>query len=106
MNDCDDGRGRAARRMAPSGSCWRDPPGSSVRRRGGHLKRSIRILRGERGQDTVEYALLAAFIALVVMSALLYLRPNIVKAYAAIHKAFDSAPVGSGDRGGGTPNDG
>ncbi len=50
---------------------------------------SIRsLLRGERGQDLIEYALLASFIAMVVVAALRLLGPKITVYYDKINASF------------------
>jgi Flp pilus assembly pilin Flp len=91
--------------VAPS-CCEHPAQNVAVHARGDPLRRLIRILRGERGQDNVEYALLAACIALLVLGMLLCVRPNVKRAYEKIHRAFTTSPEGTGDRGGGTPADG
>lgn len=71
------------------------------------MDRLIRILRGRRGQDTVEYALLAAFLSIVALNAILYIGPLIKPAYYRIWDAVKRAvPVEAPrDGGGGTPTD-
>lgn len=66
-----------------------------------------RILRGDKGQDMVEYGLLAAFLSVVTIAALMNLSPLVARPYAGIHdsvKMSSGGGGGSGDpRGGGSP---
>jgi len=51
--------------------------------------RSIRcVWREEDGQDLIEYALLASFIAMVVVAALRFLGPKIAVYYDRINANF------------------
>lgn len=72
----------------------------------------MRILRGRRGQDTIEYALLAAFISTVALTAVLYIGPWVKPIYYRVQDAVRRAAaahfpgeVGDGGKGGGTPTE-
>jgi len=55
---------------------------------GGHCHLAVAIASDDRGQDMVEYALLAAFLALAVAAAVLSLGENmLVPAYHTIANA-------------------
>jgi Flp pilus assembly pilin Flp len=71
----------------------------------------MRILRGRRGQDNVEYALLAAFISTAALAAVLNIGPLVKPAYYMLQDAVrraataHSGGTGSGDRGGRIPTE-
>ena len=76
------------------------------------MDRLMRFVRGRRGQDTVEYALLAAFISVVALTALLYISPWVKPTYLKVQDAMRRATraalpgnPGSDDKGSGTPTD-
>ena len=47
-----------------------------------------RLFRDEKGQDMVEYALLASFISIVAIAALTAIGPLVVTIYTAIQTAL------------------
>lgn len=67
------------------------------------MKGFKRIIRGERGQDLVEYGLLAASLSTVAVGALLTIGPLVKSAYYLVQDAVRRAAtvhgggVGSGD---------
>ena len=70
------------------------------------MKRIKRLLRGQGGQDMVEYGLLAAFISIVSIGALLSFGPSIKPAYYKLQDAVRRAatahyPGTTGDDAGG-----
>lgn len=52
-----------------------------------------RFLREEKGQDMVEYGLLAAFISIVAIAALQEIGPLVKKVFLAIQAALEKAPA-------------
>jgi Flp pilus assembly pilin Flp len=71
------------------------------------LNRFKRLSRGQKGQDMVEYGLLAAFISTATISALLYFGPSLKPFYYRLQDAMRRAAAahypktpGSDDRGG------
>jgi Flp pilus assembly pilin Flp len=74
------------------------------------VDRLMRIFRNRRGQDTIEYALLAAFISVVALSAMMYIGPWVKPVYYEVQDAVRRAVraglpgnPGGGDPGGRTP---
>lgn len=61
------------------------------RQREKQLKRFKRFFRAQRGQDMVEYGLLAAFISTVAIAALLYFRPWLEPVYLKVQDAVRRA---------------
>jgi Flp pilus assembly pilin Flp len=47
-----------------------------------------KLIRGEKGQDMVEYALLASFISIVAIAALRLIGPLVNAIYVAIQAAL------------------
>ncbi len=47
-----------------------------------------RLFRDEKGQDMIEYALLASFISIVAIAALMAIGPLVVTIYAAVQTAL------------------
>ncbi len=102
------GRGRTAHRAAPP--VRRKPDESIVTSShgGGAVSKLMHFFRSRRGQDTVEYALLAAFISVVALAALQGIGPYLGPVYKRVEVAMkravgEPAPQGDG-RGGGTPD--
>jgi len=67
-----------------------------------------RFIRRQRGEDMVEYALLAALISTVTLSAVMFIGPSIKPAYYKLEDAVRRAaaahfPAHPGNDGGGTP---
>lgn len=56
------------------------------------LKRLRNLFRDEEGQDLIEYALLAAFIAIAAIAVLLVLGPMIVAVYQKVVVALGLVP--------------
>jgi Flp pilus assembly pilin Flp len=52
------------------------------------MRSIIRALRRDDGQDLMEYALLASFIAMVVVAALRLVGPKIAAYYVTINNQF------------------
>jgi len=52
------------------------------------MRSLVRLLREEQGQDLVEYALLASFIAMVSVAALRGLGPKISAFYTTVGNQF------------------
>lgn len=76
------------------------------------MNRFKRLIRGQRGQDTIEYGLLAAFLSIVTIGALLYIGPSVKPFYFQIQDAVRRAatahyPQGTGNdnKGNDTPTD-
>lgn len=70
------------------------------------MKKIKRLYRAQGGQDMVEYGLLAAFISIVSIGALIQFGPSIKPAYYKLQDAVRRAatahyPGGTGDDGGG-----
>jgi Flp pilus assembly pilin Flp len=66
------------------------------------LKKLVRFFCRRSGQDTVEYALLAAFISTAALSALLLIGPHLKPIYALIQDAVRrAATIGPGEPGSG-----
>lgn len=65
------------------------------------MNRLKRLIRGHSGQDMVEYGLLAAFLSIVTLSALIYFGPAIKPAYYrlqdAVRRAATAHPAHPGD---------
>ena len=76
------------------------------------MNRLMRIFRSRRGQDTIEYSLLAAFISVVALSAMMYIGPWVKPVYYEVQDAMRRAVraglpgnPGDGDSGGRTPSE-
>ena len=78
------------------------------------MKKTKRLYRGQGGQDMVEYGLLAAFLSIVTIGALLQFGPSLKPAYYALQDAVRRAATASypgstgddaGGKGGQTPTD-
>ncbi len=48
----------------------------------------FKLIRDEKGQDMVEYALLASFISVVAIAALTAIKPLVIAIYVAIQAAL------------------
>ena len=59
-------------------------------------KLMLRLLQDESGQDLIEYALLAAIIALAATAALILLGPSIADVYTTVQSKLDSARTKAG----------
>ena len=61
----------------------------------------LRLAAAEEGQDLIEYALLAGFIALASVIMITNVGTGVSSAYAAIAQVFDGSCDGGGGIGGG-----
>ena len=55
-----------------------------------------RLFQEEQGQDLIEYALLAAFVALAATAMLILIGPQITALYTSIHNSLTSAVASAG----------
>jgi len=70
------------------------------------LNRFKRLIRGQRGQDTVEYGLLAACLSIATVGALLYIGPSVKPVYYRIQDAVRRAATAHYPQGTGGDNKG
>ncbi len=52
------------------------------------------LIRNEKGQDMIEYALLASFISIVAIATIRLIGPLVSTIYVAIQAALTAAPAG------------